>query len=299
MIWVKDQPFRPVAVLAENAQDVCSMPGIGLHLKKSSQDSGDFMSSDKALDDILLGPADRTSPCAACDVREVSICAVLDPDELKRLEKIGTRLAVQQRETIFREADPAEYLFNVTGGAVKVYKLLADGRRQITGFFFPGDFLGLAHLNKYAYTAEAIEDVRLCRFSRYKLENMLEQYPKLERHLLQTASNELASAQDQMLLLGRKTARERIATFLLALSEQARRHGRSGERVNLPMSRGDIGDYLGLTMETVSRTFTRFKNDGKVELTGARQVTLQDRQALCRLAGLVEDEPVTAVAASL
>ena len=256
------------------------------------------MTTDKTLDGNLPGPADRASPCAACDVRDLSICAVLDADELKRMEEIVTRLAVQPRETIFREAEPADYLFNVTGGAVKVYKLLADGRRQITGFFFPGDFLGLAHLNKYAYTAEAIEEVRLCRFSRRKLEKLLELYPKLERRLLQTASNELASAQDQMLLLGRKTARERIATFLLALSERAKRHGRSGDQVSLPMSRGDIGDYLGLTMETVSRTFTRFKNDGKVQFAGARQVTLHDRQALSRLAGLVEDEPVSAVAGS-
>ena len=257
------------------------------------------MISDNALDDIQLAPADRASPCTACDIRHLSICAVLNPDELKRLDEIVTRMVVEVRETIFSEADPADYLFNVTGGAVKVYKLLADGRRQITGFFFPGDFLGLAHLNKYAYTAEAIEEVRLCCFSRRKLEKMLELYPKLERRLLQSASNELASAQDQMLLLGRKTARERIATFLLALSERAKRQGRSGERVSLPMSRGDIGDYLGLTMETVSLTFTRFKNDGKVELTGARQVTLRDRQALSRLAGLLEDEPASAVAANI
>ena len=253
----------------------------------------------KALDDMLLDSVDRTSPCAACDVRDITICAVLDPDELKRLEEIVTRLAVQPGETIFCEADPAEYLFNVTGGAVKVYKLLADGRRQITGFFFAGDFLGLAHHNMYAYTAEAIDEVRLCRFSRRKLEKLLELYPRLESRLLQTASNELASAQDQMLLLGRKTARERIATFLLALSERARRQGRSGEQVTLPMSRGDIGDYLGLTMETVSRTFTMFKNDGSVEFMGARQVTLHDRRALCGLAGLVEDDPVTAVAGTL
>jgi CRP/FNR family transcriptional regulator len=152
------------------------------------------MTSDKLLDGIQPGPAARKSPCAACDIRDISICAALETDELKHLEEIVTRVVVQARETIFREADPADYLFNVTQGTVKVYKLLVDGRRQITGFFFPGDFLGLAHLNKYAYSAEAIEEVGLCRFSRRKLEKMLELYPKLERRLLQTASNELASA---------------------------------------------------------------------------------------------------------
>ncbi len=178
------------------------------------------------------------------------------------------------------ELSPGDPLFNVTAGAVKVYKLLADGRRQMTGFLFPGDFLGLALEKTYAYSAEVIIHTALCRFPRRKLERLLEKYPKMEHRLLGMASHELAVAQEQMLLLGRKTAREKIASFLLMLSRRATQRGQAGDPVSVPMSRNDIGDYLGLTTETVSRTFTQLKQGGGINLLQDRKVELADRARL-------------------
>ena len=170
----------------------------------------------------------------------------------------------------------------MTEGAVKIYKMLPDGRRQITGFLFPGDFLGLVFNETYAYSAESLMPTKLCRFPRHKLESLLDELPKLERRLLGAASHELAAAQDQMVLLGRKSARERLASFLLMLSKATGGHGQKENSIVIPMSRADIGDYLGLTIETISRTMTRFKLQGLIEL-------LEDKQAkLLNLAALEE-----------
>ena len=130
---------------------------------------------------------------------------------------------------------------------------MADGRRQVVGFLVPGDFLGLAFGRTYVYTAEAITAVAACRFQRSRFMELLEELPALEREILGRTSNELAAAQQQMLLLGRKTARERLASFLADLAE---RSDADGGPLELPMGRADIADHLGLTIETVSRTFT-------------------------------------------
>jgi CRP/FNR family transcriptional regulator len=225
-------------------------------------------------------------PCNDCPVREYSVCAPLEPAEQARVVRIMAPIEADNGTTIFDESDPADHVFNITAGAVKVYKLLADGRRAITGFLFPGDFLGLTHRESYAFSAEALESTKLCRFPRAKLERLLEEMPKLERRLLGLASHELAAAQDQMLLLGRKTAKERLASFLILLSNAARRHGRPGDPVDLPMGRGDIADYLGLTIETVSRTFTQLKREGTIQLLEGNCIRLAKLEKLEELAGL-------------
>ncbi len=155
------------------------------------------------------------------------------------------------------EGEPASAFFNISSGTVRLYKLMPDGRRQITGFVGIGHFLGLAVSDTYAFSAEAIEPVRYCRFSRTKLRALLDDFPALEKRLLQVASDELVAAQEQMLLLGRKTARERLASFLLAQSRLGVACQTPRVQFALPMTRGDIADYLGLTIETVSRTLTR------------------------------------------
>lgn len=223
------------------------------------------------------------TPCAACDIRDLSFCAALSEDELVQLRAITTDVRVDAHKTIVSEADPAVHVFNVTSGAVKLYKLLIDGRRQITGFLFPGDFLGVALNDIYAYSAEAVSAVTLCRYDRAKLEKMLDQFPALERRLLGITANELIVAQDQMLLLGRKTAQERVVTFLLNLSRRAQNRGQAGDLVPLPMTRADIADYLGLTVETVSRTFSRLRKINAISLEGADKVRFGDRDLLATL----------------
>ncbi len=218
--------------------------------------------------------------CGDCEAKPLSMCAGLPEDGFKELERIVTDVALPAQAPIVHEGDPALHMFNVTSGAVKVYKLLPDGRRQVIGFLLTGDFLGFSIRDAYAYSAEALTPVTLCRFSRRQLEGLLERYPQMERRLLSIASNELAAAQDLMLLLGRKTARERLASFLLTLSRRLIRLGADGTSFDLAMSRTDIADYLGLTTETVSRAFTQLRKDGLIDLDGAAHVTLLDPEEL-------------------
>ena len=227
---------------------------------------------------------DLGHPCNACAVRAFSVCAPLDGEDQTRMAAIMVQTTTTAGGTIFDEAEPARHVFNITAGAVKIYKLLADGRRAITGFLFPGDFLGLTQRDAYAFSAEALMDTTMCRFPREKLERLLDQIPTLERRLLGLASHELAAAQDQMLLLGRKTAKERLASFLLLLSNAARRHGRPHDPIEVPMSRSDIADYLGLTIETVSRTFSQMKREGLIQLLDGNRVRLAKEAAIRALA---------------
>jgi CRP/FNR family transcriptional regulator len=223
-------------------------------------------------------------PCVACDVRDVVFCSALNEAERPRLAAIVLEVRIKPQQAIFYEGDPADHVFNVTTGAVKLYKLLADGRRQITGFLFRGDFLGLALNTSYAFSAEAIAETRLCRFPRRDLESLMDQYPKLERRLFAMANTELSAAQDQMLLLGRKSAKERVASFLIKLSERAEQRGDKPDPIPLPMTRNEIADFLGLTTETVSRTFTDLRKTKVIALPEPSTVRLLDREGLDAIA---------------
>ena len=155
-------------------------------------------------------------------------------------------------------------MFSISSGSLRVYKLLPDGRRQITGFLFAGDFLGLAVGDDYVFSAEAMEPSTVCRFRKGPFRALVEQSPPLEHMLLHRTMHELAAAQNQMLLLGRKTAIERMASFLLDLPGHDPARPSAPGHVRLPMKRAEIADYLGLTIETVSRVLTRMKLQGLI-----------------------------------
>ncbi len=222
-------------------------------------------------------------PCATCAVRGTSVCGVLTVHELNQLAGIVSIVSMPLGSSVIREGEAAHALFNVVRGSVKLFKLLPNGRRQITGFLFPGDFLGIALNETYAYNAEALEPLELCRLPRRKLEAMLASMPRLERKLLGTTAHELAAAQDQMVLLGRKTALERVASFLVSLSRRAARRGQPDTRLDIPMSRTDIADYLGLTTETVSRSLTSLRRAGLIELGARDRIVIADLDALTLL----------------
>ncbi len=232
----------------------------------------------------LVDPVAIPQACAACGVRSLTVCAPLENAALAAVDAIATRHTYESGRNIFDEGEASDHLFNVTQGTIRIYKLLADGRRQVTGFLFAGDFLGLASEAAYAYSAETVTETKVCRFRRGQLDDLLQKYPQMERRLLVIAGHELAEAQEQMLLLGRKTAKERIASFLLVLSRRAKQAGRSEDPVSVPMSRTDIADYLGLTTETVSRTFTKLKTEGLITLLPGNRVALSDREALSEIA---------------
>ena len=222
-------------------------------------------------------------PCLSCDARVDSVCNAIGDEHLARLAELAVVTEVHPGQTFIEEGDPADNFFNLTAGSAKLFKLMADGRRQITGFVARGHFLGLAVSSTYAFSAEAIEPVRLCRFSRSRMFRLLGDFPALERRLLERAATELVAAQEQMLLLGRKTARERVASFLHVQSAAAP-CGRARLSLDLPMSRGDIADYLGLTIETVSRTLSRLRGEGLIEIPSATTVLIRNPARLAALA---------------
>jgi CRP/FNR family transcriptional regulator len=202
-----------------------------------------------------------------------------DAVDLRRMHVPHTPMQVPPGYAIFREGDPATRLFLVASGAIKLYKLMPDGRRQVLCFHFAGDLFGMADDTGYSCTAETLGPSRLLQFAR------VEGFPGLDRIMYLTAIRELVAAQEQMLLLGRKTAREKVATFLSMLSQRLEQRGLPPSPVHLPMSRADIADCLGLTIETVSRTLSQLKREKVIGLPAADQAVVLDG---VRLAGLAE-----------
>jgi len=236
------------------------------------------------LPKAVAKPKPASSPCAACTIRDLAVCSALEGTELDRLNAIRMPAQMTGGGTLFDEGATADYVYNLTVGTMKLYRLLPDGRRQITGFVYPGDFLGLANNGERAYTAEALSDISLCKFKRGQLENLFNEFPKLKDRFLGISRDELVAAQAQMLLLGRKTARERIASFIIATIERAELMGLPTSPIEVPMSRNDIGDYLGLTTETVSRTLTRLKQTKMISLPANKQIGIIDRDGLTKIA---------------
>jgi CRP/FNR family transcriptional regulator len=233
----------------------------------------------------VLDPHGAGDPCTTCAARPLSVCNAIPDADLARLATIAVMTEVPAGQCFIGEGEPANSFFNVTAGTAKLFKLLPDGRRQITGFVGAGDFLGLAVSDTYAFGAEAIDRVQYCRFPRTRLRRVLDDFPLMEKRLLEVASNELVAAQEQMLLLGRKTARERLASFLLMQSRHGMPCGHSRQRFKLPMTRSDIADYLGLTIETVSRTLTRLRTEGLIAVMSQSEVTIRNPVALEGVAG--------------
>lgn len=231
-------------------------------------------------------PITRSSRCETYPGRR-SASATIRTNELDQFAATRTSQTVASGTTFVDEGEPALHVFTVVSGVVKLFKLLADGRRQIVGFRVPGDIFGFAPGGEYTVSAEAISSVTLHRCPRRQLERAFIELPGVERQLLDAINCELASAQDQMVLLGRKTAHERLASFLLSLS---RRQNNDDNSVDLPMTRTDIADYLGLTMETVSRVFTVLKGSGCIATNGSGKIYILDIDALAELADGVADD---------
>ena len=224
-------------------------------------------------------------PCQGCEVRDKAVCGVLDCADLARFKSMGWTLKLTAGQALFHEGDPVTRVFTLTRGTLKLYKLLADGRRQVTGFLHPGDFLGISVEDEHAFTAQALENAQLCWIPSERFDDFVEDEAAMERELYRMAAHELAAAQEQFVLHGRKTAKERIASFLLSLERKSRRprEGAAG-RVRLPMSRSDIADYLGLTKETVSRVISVLKRDHIIRLQELNCVQILDREKLEQIA---------------
>ena len=194
---------------------------------------------------------------------------------------VGSMQTKSAGETLFAEGDAAEKIYEVVRGTVRLIKLLPDGRRQIIGFVSAGELLGLTAGSRFDCTAEAVDDVTLRRYERATFDRMIDSVPGFARHVLAITSRNLGVAQDQMVLLGRKSAAEKVASFLLLIADNS---GDESDTINIPMSRTDIADFLGVTIETVCRALSRLKADGLIALPNSARIELIDRDGLEELA---------------
>lgn len=223
--------------------------------------------------------------CLHCSVRHLAVCSALAPDEVQALERVTVSQPLPLGATLARAGEPRQHVYTLTAGALRLVRTLADGRRQISGFVLPGDYLGLTGSDLHRHDIEAIADSRVCRVALGQMKDLRARYPHLERKLLQRACQALDDAADAALALGRLQPAERLADFLLRLAAREARLGDPGLRVTLPMGRGDIADHLGLTMETVSRTFTKLRQQGLIALPHLNIVEILDEAALRELCG--------------
>jgi CRP/FNR family nitrogen fixation transcriptional regulator len=192
----------------------------------------------------------------------------------------GTRRAIRRGEEIFAEGEACNQFYKVISGTVRTVKLLSDGRRQIDDFHLAGDLFGLESGDCHRFTAEAVDDVVVIVYRRNRFASLVQSDPAFGEQLMSSMLTNLDRAHDHLVLLGRKTALEKMASFLLDLARRLTR----GDRVHLPMQRSDIADHLGLTIETVSRTLTQMVRDGLIRLAEAgRTIILADRTRLQQL----------------
>lgn len=222
--------------------------------------------------------------CAGCSARNIGLCDALADQDLHFLASVATSHTVAKGRVFITEGDHAQHFFNISRGVAKLFKDLPDGRRQILGFVYAGDFVGLAADSQYGFSAEAINEVQLCRFDRTEISSVFTAFPAIERRLLDIASHELVLAHEQMLLLGRKTAIERLASFLWNLNNRLDVNRTEADPLDLPMTRAEIGDYLGLTVETVSRTLTTLRQQKIIDDSANNNVRIINHGRLSAMA---------------
>lgn len=207
----------------------------------------------------------------------------MTPEELVVLSKHSRQTRFSPGDSILAESAEASTYANIMRGVIKLSKMLADGRQQLVGLQFAPDFLGRPFSNESPVTAEAASVVEACRFPKSTLENLILHNPDLERRLLDQTLKELDEARDWMVTLGRKTASEKVASFLYLIAthiDPLRSATMHKAAFDLPLTRADIADFLGLTVETVSRQLTRLRTEGIIEITNNRHVNVPDLDAL-------------------
>lgn len=199
-------------------------------------------------------------------------------------DQAGT-IHLSNREDLFLEGDEAGHVYEVNDGVVCLYRIMPDGNRHILAFRFAGEIVGLCSPATYGYNAQAVGDTRVRRISRAGLERLIDERPDFARKLLRMASSELNAMRDHLTCLASKSAEAKVADFLLMLAERSRTRAGDGVVVDLPMTRTDIGDYLGLTIETVSRTISKMRRTGVIDLPRTTQVVVRSTDRLAELAG--------------
>lgn len=231
------------------------------------------------------------TPCDICVVRNRAICAGLNAEELAVLNTMGRRRTLQPGEALVWEGDESVLVANVIEGVLQLSSSTQDGREQIVGVVYPSDFIGSPFAGSAGQTVTALTEARLCVFARPDFDRFASEHPRLEHKLLERTLGELDRTRKWMVLLSRKSAQEKVASFLLEMSDRLVESGCEGpserplRRFELPFSRQQVADVLGLTIETVSRQMTMLKRDGIIALPTRRTVEIVNRAALEDLAG--------------
>ncbi|MGO9545013.1 MAG: Crp/Fnr family transcriptional regulator [Rhodomicrobium sp.] len=225
--------------------------------------------------------------CDTCPARREGICAALDDEALAQLFQLSRRKVLAPHNVVFRDGDEADHYFSITSGIVKLVKTLADGHQHIVGLTHQPGFMGQTLNPRHTYSAETATEAELCIYPRASFEAFLKSHPELERQIFEMTVRELDVCRDWTLLLGRKCSYERVAGFLLMM---ARRMPRAADGASnsvhfeLPFTRAEMADYLGLTLETVSRQFSRLKKKKIIALPSSRDITIPDIELLSAIA---------------
>jgi len=232
-----------------------------------------------------------SSRCDVCPIHNRGPCVALDDQSLLALAKFARRKTLKTHEIIFHEGDISNQYFTVLSGVVKLVKALADGRQHIIGLMFPPGFICQTVNSHHTYSAEASTEVELCYYPREAFDIFRKAHTELEHNMFEQTVRELDTCRDWILLLGRKASYERVAGFLLMMAERFSESGQNGPDNNsphfqLPFTRSEMADYLGLTLETVSRQFSRLRQKGIIALPSSRDIVIADVEQLAAVANI-------------
>lgn len=250
------------------------------------------MASQNTVD---LALNEHTLRCDTCGVRHKAACGALSQTEISRLNEIAHHKLLPPGQMILSDHAEMSFFANIISGVVKLTKTLADGRQQIVGLQFASDFLGRPFRTESPYNAEAVTEVHLCTYNKAQFERLVAEFEGFEHRLFQNTLDELDASREWMLLLGRKSATEKIASFLLMVSKRMEMVGCKGAvnpsqpSFTLPLSRAEIADFLGLTIETVSRQISNLKAQKIISLQGNRVLTFLDLPRLIKLTELEQN----------
>lgn len=244
------------------------------------------------MSNLMMNTRNKSCPhnaavsCGNCRLGSICLPLALEHDDVVKLDEIVERGRPMQRgDHLFRENDRFASVYAVRSGSLKAYRLTDDGKEQITGFFFPGEIVGMDGISKdkYANSAKALETTAVCEIPFDRLGELSTQLPSLQRHFFQLMSQEITEDQQLITMLSKNSAEERVAALLISISARNARRRLSATQFRLPMSRTDIGNYLGLTVETVSRLFSRFHKIRLIDVDN-KEITLLDIERLRAIA---------------
>jgi CRP/FNR family transcriptional regulator len=239
-----------------------------------------------ALQEPIVFP--HSQDCNSCPIRHRAVCARCESDELARLEQMKYYRSFQAGQTVIWSGDRMDFVASVVSGIATLTQTMEDGRRQMVGLLLPSDFVGRPGRSTAAYDVTATTDLVMCCFRKKPFEELILSTPHISQRLLEMTLDELDAAREWMLLLGRKTAREKIASLLAIIARRdVSLNPRSKGPIvfDLPLTREEMADYLGLTLETVSRQVSALRRDGVISLEGKRHVTVNDFDRLLEIAG--------------